>query len=683
MTFKKQGGYTLVELIITLAILALVLVSVYGLFNQAIKISLENKLRVGAGLLADQKLEYIRNLPYDQVGTLTGIVHGNIPGNETISNTDGIFQVNTVVLYVDDPFDGTFGGMPDDTLPTDYKSIRIRISYSGSFGERHIFFATTVAPRGIETIANAGTLEIRVINASGQPVVGADVTVTNSTTVPTINFTSQTNAQGVLLLYGATPSVEGYNVLVSKAGYSQSSTSPRTVANPNPTLPNQTVIIDDKTSLTLSIDLLSNLTIQAIAQNLPNNWKINTDSGTDNQLMPRITADEHGNMYIVWQDFRSGSNGKIYMQKYDENSHAEWGSDIAIGTANNQIYPDIILDNNHHLFAAWNDNSSGNQDCYLVKRSTADGSDAWSGTKKIFTAADNKDQSKPRIALLPDGSLLGYVWQDDRNDDLDIYLQKINTNDHTEQWSPEVRVSDTTINDGTNQINPVVATNDANNFLVFWQDDRGGNQNIYGQIFDSNGTKLWTNDVLINSDGGTTNQYSPSVAVASGTVYIAWTDERNGNQDIYAQKIDMSGTKLWLNDIRANINTGASAQYGPSIIYNEDKNKPYVVWQDDRSGNFDIYGSDLSPYSTTTNLMDVPITLSGAKRIGENPVILKFKKNYTTDINGFVTITGIEWDSYDLTIGTTYVLHNLVMTNPTLPINLNPNTNQIVILNFN
>ena len=145
----------------------------------------------------------------------------------------------------------------------------------------------------------------------------------------------------------------------------------------------------------------------------------------------------------------------------------------------------------------------------------------------------------------------------------------------------------------------------------------------------------------------------------------------------------MSGTKLWLNDIRANINTGASAQYGPSIIYNEDKNKPYVVWQDDRSGNFDIYGSDLSPYSTTTNLMDVPITLSGAKRIGENPVILKFKKNYTTDINGFVTITGIEWDSYDLTIGTTYVLHNLVMTNPTLPINLNPNTNQIVILNFN
>lgn len=731
----KHGGFSLVEMIVSITIVVLILLATYGLIGQSMKVTQENKYKMSAMLIANQKIEQLRNLPYNSLGTVSGIPNGPVPDNELIEDSRGNFNINTVIVYVDDPFDGTDGGSPDDTLPYDYKVARIRVSWLGFLGYRQVTAFSNIAPRGIETNPGGGTLVITVFDANGQPVNLADVNVKNSLVSPAINVDYQTASSGILTIPGAPESIEGYEITVSKSGYSTSSTTARTISNPNPTLVNATVLNDQKTEISFAIDLLSTLRITTIKQNLPENWIVNTDTSGENQTNSRLTIDNDGNTYVVWQDYRNGSAGKIYAQKYDASKVAQWPNttspeDRVIGAANNQILPDILIDNSSaSLYIAWNDNSNGNQDSYLVKLAAANGNDLWGGAKKIETAANSADQTKPRMAL--SGNDLIAVWQDYRSGNNDIYALKYR-NDHSIAW-PEFRVNSDV--GTTAQTDPTVATDSGGNAFFAWTDDRDGNRDIYWAKFDSGGTRQWVNDLLANSSSSA-NQYTPNIALdssgkiyltwvdernvnqdvysqsfdATGTplwsgdlrtnsdtgsstqngptiaingsdiIFIAWTDERNGNPDIYAQKLDTDGTKLWAADLRVNINADDSSQSIPDLTINPTSGKPVATWQDDRDNNYDIFATEFDIYGASTTIANLPLILTSNKRIGENPIIFKYTGTATTDSNGEVIINNLEWDSYLIATGTA-ATYSIVLSDPSLPVNLPPDSIIDVILN--
>jgi len=728
----KLAGFTLVEVIVSITIVVLIFLAIYSLITQSLKIAQENKFKMSAIMIANQKMERLHNLPYNSLGTTAGIPNGPIPDNETVSDSRGNFNVNTVIQFIDDPFDGTLGGSPNDLLSTDYKAARIRVSWTGFFGFRQVTTFSYLAPRGMETNPGGGTLVVTVFDASGQPVNLVNVNVKNNLLAPAINADYQTATSGIVVIPGAPQSIEGYEITVSKTGYSTSSTTARTADNPNPTQVNATVLDDQKTEISFAIDLLSTLRIKTINQNLPQNWIINTDSSGENQTNARITIDNSGNTYVVWQDYRNGSAGKIYAQKYNSSKVAQWAGDQVIGSANNQILPDILVDNNNAaLYIAWNDNSNGNQDSYLVKLAAANGNDLWGGTKKIDTAADPANQTKPRLAL--SGNDLVVVWQDDRNGNHDIYALKYN-NDHSIAWA-EFRINSDT--GTTQQADPVVGTDLIGNVYFSWTDERNGNQDVYWAKFNSSGVRVWSGDLLantasaanqfspnialdslnkiyltwadernadqdvfaqsynasgtplwasdqrINSDTGSTTQNSPTIAINSADViFIAWTDERNGNQDIYAQKLDTAGNKLWATDVRVNINADDSSQSIPDLTINPLTDKPVATWQDDRNNNLDIFATEFDSYGTATNIPNLPLVVTGAKRIGENPIIYKFTKNVTTDGSGLVIMNNLEWDSYLIATGTA-ATYTIIMAEPPLPVNLAPNSTLDVILYVN
>lgn len=723
---------TLIEVLIGLAIISALTIGVYNLMIYVVKVGGENKLRMGAIMLADQKMEFIKNLSYNDIGTISGIVHGNIPDNETIADTNGRYYINTLVQYVDDAFDGVF---PADLIPNDYKQAKVRVRWIGPFGIKEINVFTKVAPKGIERNAGGGVLTINVINANGQPVSQANVNIQNTLVSPAINFDAVTDATGVLNFPGATSSIEGYQITAAKTGYSTASTTARSASNPNPTLVNASILEGQRTVIAMQIDILSTLVIKAIDQPLPANWQINTDTSTENQTNSRIAIDEIGNIYVVWQDYRSSADAKIYGQKYNSARVKQWASDVVIGNANNQVLPEIKLDSAANLYVSWNDNSNGNQDCFYSKRASSTGEDLWSGPKKIDTLSDSSDQniSRQYISGNGGGTLETLVWQDNRTGNLDVYMQRYDPLKNP-IWAAEKKVNRNS--DTSDQSTPVVAVDLSGNIYSAWTDRRNGDQDIYMSKFDSAGTPLWTDDIIANNNSGTSNQYQPSIAIdrdgyvylawtderngntdiflgkfnASGTpiwsptniigastssaqyqpslavsssskLYLAWTDERNGNQDIYAQKIDTNGMKLWADDMRININNDISDQYNPYIAMNPLTDRPYVTWQDNRSGNFDIYASEFEAYGSSAPVGNVPIILKGSKRIGENPVILKYSRNLTIDSSGMLNLNNIEWDSYSLEIATTsYSAYHLVLTEPQTPVTVDPDTMANLIL---
>lgn len=175
-------------------------------------------------------------------------------------------MIKNTVRNVDDPYDGVLGGSPNDTAPADYKIVESEIScVVCKFNFKPFFMTATVAPKGLEGASKNGALFINVFDASGQPIVGANVKIVNNSLNPTININDITNNNGVLQLVDIPTSTAAYEITVSKNGYSSEKTYPLAGAdNPNPVKINSTVAEQQITTISFSIDKVSSLNFSAV-----------------------------------------------------------------------------------------------------------------------------------------------------------------------------------------------------------------------------------------------------------------------------------------------------------------------------------------------------------------------------------------------------------------------------------
>jgi len=724
----------LVEMLVSVMVISILMLGVYSLIILALRISADNKSHTAAIEIANQKMEEIRNLPYTDVGTASGSPTGVLPDYETI-NREGAFRVHNTVMFYDDPYDGTVAS-GTDSIFVDYKIATVEVTWQSGGDPSSVTLFSKIIPRTEETLAGYGLLKIQTVDASGDAVSNADIHIENEDNGISVDL--QSNSQGVLD-YPVPPGFENYEVTVTKPGYGVDKTYDRTAENPNPTRPHLSVTEGDKTEEAFSIDLLGQLTVKTIMQDLPPNWRVNTDSSLEAQSNARLAFDASGYMYLVWQDYRDSSDAKIYAQKYDPDGNQQWSDDQRLGSANRQILPDVETDSAGSLYACWNDDSGGNQDTYIDKRLPSDGSPdpAWGGELKVNTLADSADQNHSRIAISePGGSILtNVVWQDDRDGAWDIYFQQYDQS-KTAMLSPEMRVNTNPIASGTDQYAPALAAgNDHNlfvawsdnrtgylgvygakisstttsriwerqmnetttttdqysptldvgaddNIYVAWTDERNGDKDVYAQKFDQAGNPVWTDDLRLNTDSSLKNQYEPSLAVNSANeVYVAWTDKRNGNRDVYAHKYDSAGNPLWPKELRVSISSTTAAEYNPDVTINPADDKAYVTWQSDENGNLDIYAAPMEVYGSSSTIPDVPLRIHGNKRIGDSPVIYEYDEEHWTDANGELNLA-VEWDTpgYEISLKSASTTYSMRMSSPAQPVEVLPDSNTTVTL---
>ena len=115
----------------------------------------------------------------------------------------------------------------------------------------------------------------------------------------------------------------------------------------------------------------------------------------------------------------------------------------------------------------------------------------------------------------------------------------------------------------------------------------------------SNTQAQWSNLPTLNTPVSTAllpQLNSVATSDGAGGAIIAWVDNRfglAGGGDIFAQRIDASGTALWLPD-GLPICVAAGAQENPAII-DDGAGGAFIVWQDFRNGlDFNIYAQHIS-----------------------------------------------------------------------------------------
>ena len=155
--------------------------------------------------------------------------------------------------------------MPNDPSPADNKLVEVQVSCMGCRGLETIKLSTSVAPKNLETASTNGALFIKVFNADGQPVQGASVNIVNVATTSSLVIDDVTDAGGELQLVDVPPGDNAYRITVTKAGYSSDRTyPPGDVSNPSPLKADVTVLLQQVTQISFSIDELSSLSISSV-----------------------------------------------------------------------------------------------------------------------------------------------------------------------------------------------------------------------------------------------------------------------------------------------------------------------------------------------------------------------------------------------------------------------------------
>ncbi len=321
------------------------------------------------------------------------------------------------------------------------------------------------------------------------------------------------------------------------------------------------------------------------------------------QEKPQIVSDGAGGAIIVWQDYRSGSRYDVYAQRIDGSGVPLWTTDgVAVSRASNNPYnmlPDIVADGSGGAIILWQDYRSSTWYLYAQRIDKA-GAVKWKTDGVRVSTINAAYQYVPRP--LADGSGGAIVsWESNNNgNNSDIYVQRIG-GDGAPQWGPAGTVVSAASGDQT----VLQMTMDGNGGAIMtWEDCRVGSasRDIYAQRVNSSGTVQWTADGVPVSTAAY-SQYGPQItADGKGGAIIAWYDYRNYDTlnngviqgvDTFAQRLSHNGTAHWTPDGEA-ISTADLHQMFPKIAA-DDSGGAVIIWEDERTGNtVDIYAQGIS-----------------------------------------------------------------------------------------
>lgn len=271
---QSQPGFTLVEALVDFTIVSLIALAVLASYSASFRAIRAAKTKIASVALANEKMEELRNMPYDSLATEHGPIYppGNLLDSQTINQNDSTFSVATVISYVDDPFDNLAPTDPNavcdpaqnDCNPSDYKKIEITVTEAGksNYSAR---LSSNIAAKAAETTTSSGILRLCVIDSTGEVVPGATVTIKNTEVSPVVDITTVTGASGCVMIPNLPPDEHNhYHITATKDGFSIDYTSPRTAQNPNALHPDINILIQQVTNQTLIIDRISTIIITVV-----------------------------------------------------------------------------------------------------------------------------------------------------------------------------------------------------------------------------------------------------------------------------------------------------------------------------------------------------------------------------------------------------------------------------------
>ncbi len=326
---------------------------------------------------------------------------------------------------------------------------------------------------------------------------------------------------------------------------------------------------------------------------------------------------------VVWKDMSLANSGNLLAQRVTASGSYLWQPrGVEVTSGNNEIYNySACSDASGALFVTYVSKKPGLNGAYNIElqKLSAEGEPLFnSDSTRIYSSAD-------RIGFtttVPDDSGGVFVlWLQYHNNTGILYAQHADSSGHTSWGGNAVRVSgskDNVILYSAKKLNfPAV--------YVAWQNQKN-TRGIYQQIINGKGKNLWTSGgKLATPQPG--RQTNPDEVVSDSSVILCWNQESGKDRDIYLQKFSLQGKPVWGPNPVPVIKYKGD-QFGQKIIP-DGKGGAVVAWIDRRNDSTygDIYAQKIN--SKGRKLWD-PLGL----KVGTNYNTLKSYLSLVSDLNG-------------------------------------------------
>ena len=324
LTRKISAGFSLIEVLVVSAVVLLIFGGLLASVRYTLDLTADAKVRSTVISVANDRMEYFRSLPYDEVGVVSGYPSGSIPQHST-TTLNGIEIAERVrVDYVDDPADG-LASADENGIILDYKRVKLEYTWNLRGVSGKFSLVSNIVPRSIETTAGGGTARINVLNADSSLLPGASVRLFSSSSTFSYDVTSYTDSNGAALFN--VPADSGYQVKVTAdiggKQYSTDGTYVATTSNPNPIVAPFTVLEADISTLTFQIGELSDLDV-AVYSDIDegsstepfNNLSGVASSSNATTSTGRLVLDKNGSNYYT--------TGFVYIGPIAPSTLSEW-----------------------------------------------------------------------------------------------------------------------------------------------------------------------------------------------------------------------------------------------------------------------------------------------------------------------------------------------------------------------
>ena len=323
---------------------------------------------------------------------------------------------------------------------------------------------------------------------------------------------------------------------------------------------------------------------------LARNWmtprQVNNEAGQSRdfpRLASRLDETSHkGFFFIVWEDERDQDHYPDIHFNITKDSGIQWLNDglISGGHVNNirKKSPDIaVRSTDNNLWVVWQQDTWTNDGDIYYSTSGNDGL-VWSTPATLYAGAGN--QLTPRISGDATSSRLYSVWEDEGDDDGDIFISR-----YDGAWSSPIKISDDTT--AKEQQTPDIAADSSGNIFAVWHDARSNDD---GDIYFSrwlNGSTWsagnWSANIRLNDTSVDWAQASPSIITgADNSLYVVWaervpTGPATYDFQIVVARSNDSGT-TWSNTVVDKLVSDGLDNYAAPAIGVDTAGRLYIAW---------------------------------------------------------------------------------------------------------
>ena len=288
-------------------------------------------------------------------------------------------------------------------------------------------------------------------------------------------------------------------------------------------------------------------------------------------------------IHVAWVDDRDG-NEEIYYKRSDDDG-ATWSTDVRLTNDINSSGYSSLAVSGQYVHVVWEDNRDGNYEVYY-KRST-DGGLSWGPDTRLTN--DASYSSPPSVS--ESDSLVHVVWTDNRIGGMEIYSK--HSTDNGASWG-----SDTRLTFDPDYSGDVSVAASGSNVAVVWSDQRDGFliNEIYFKLSIDGGLN-WKPDMRLTF--AQVFASFPSIAISDNAIHVVWSDGRDGDYFEIYYKRSTDGGSTWDADLRLT-NDSAESEFASVAVFGQ---AVHTVWSDDRDGNYEIYYKN-NPHGNPVGVTD-------------------------------------------------------------------------------